>query len=150
MSLADTIKADIQILEQDFATFLTKVKTGVQVLQADLDAAVKAITANIGVIDAAVKDVITWLPAILNTLDANNSQRAVVNLAIADAQKLLIGLNAVASTSAAGSTDVQAVVNGIVAVKQAQATAANLVATAALIQTPVQTQIVSPPTPPAA
>lgn len=119
--------------EQDVVNILAKVKQDAVIAVKDVNAALKWISGNIGLIDASVQEVL----GIVTTLGATSDPK--VAAAIKDANVAVAALNAYAAASNSGQNNVSAVVNGYVALKQAQASvAAASAASAATVVPPVK------------
>jgi hypothetical protein len=122
--------------EADVQAVIANIQKEVQIGEAALDQALKWVAANTPAIVADIEGAISFATAV--GAAANPAAAAV----IAAAQTAVTALNAVATAQNTGATDVQTLLAGYTAVKQAQAAAASTAAAA--------TNAVASTTPPAA
>jgi hypothetical protein len=131
MSFIDTLKSFIVTTEADVVAIIAKIKTAEEVVVTDINNALHWIASNAPTIVSDIQSVI----GVAETVGvASNPQVAA---AITAANLAVAALNSFAAASNAGQTSTQAVLQGYVAVKQAQAAAAS--AAAAAVATPTKT-----------
>lgn len=157
-NIESTLATDFQKAKADMLAFLAKVKTGAQILEADFSAAIAAIATHITTINDDWTQIQQWfsgaLPIIQEAAKAlPASDQAVLASAIAgaqsaanDANMLVQGLNAVATSVNAGNSDVTAVVAGIATVAKTSQSTSAVVHALANLPVPTQTQTVTPGT----
>ncbi|MDE2105641.1 MAG: hypothetical protein KGL39_50910 [Patescibacteria group bacterium] len=154
-NIGTTLVNDFQKAKADFLSFLAKAKTGEQILEADFSAAIAAIALHISTINDDWAKIQQWfsgaLPIIQEAAKAlPASDQAVLASAIAgaesaadDANLLVQGLDAVATSVNAGNGDVTAVVAGIATVAKASQSTSAVVHALANLPVPTATQTVT-------
>lgn len=126
-----SIKSFLVTTEADVVAIIAKIKTAEEVVVSDINTALHWIASNAPSIVSDIQSVI----GVAETVGvAANPQVAA---AITAANLAVAALNSFAAASNAGQTNTQSVLQGYVAVKQAQAAAAS--AAAAAVATPTTT-----------
>lgn len=135
MSFLDSIKSLLITTEADVVAIIAKIKTEEEVVVTDINTALHWIASNAPTIVSDIQSVIGVAQVV--GVAANPQVAAAItaaNLAVA-------ALNSFASASNAGQTNTQAVLQGYVAVKQAQAAAASAAAAAVATPTKIATVV---------
>jgi hypothetical protein len=125
MNLFSNIQSLFMTTEKDIIALISKVKTDIVIAETELQAALKWVANNAGGISSNIQTTV----GIIETLGAANNPK--VAIAIADANTAVKALNAFATSYNSGKGDVNAVIQGYVAVKSAQAASAAAVSAAA-------------------
>jgi len=136
-SIGASIKSFLITTEADVVAIIAKIKTEEEIVVSEINTALHWIASNAPTIVSDIQSVVN----VAETVGvAANPQVAA---AIAAANLAVTALNTFAAASNAGQTNTQAVLQGFVAVKQAQAAAASAAAAAVSTPTPTTAKVVT-------
>jgi len=125
MSFLSAIENFFSETETEVIALVVAVKKGEELVASDIDKALKWVASETPAIVSNLQGAVAIVEAV------GVASNPDVALAITAANVAVTALNAFAAASNSGKTDAQAVVQGYVAVKQAQASAASAAAAAA-------------------